>query len=117
LRNALSGRASICAIALWIFGAAQTPAVDFDSAIRRFDSSRSSQPFLFLENFLLGVRKPRQMRLLSLRAVSRDGSSNLLTGKFPKVSGRDNENSRFPETRSGDRGIKPLPGSRQWESE
>ena len=28
----------------------------------RLDPSRPSQPFLFLENFLLGVRKPRQIR-------------------------------------------------------
>jgi hypothetical protein len=52
-----------------------------------------------------------------LYGPSPDGSSNFLSGKFPKTSGRDNENSRFPETRSGDRGIKPLPGSRQWERE
>jgi len=37
-------------------------AADFDSTMRRFESSRPSQAFLFLENFLSLMRKARQMR-------------------------------------------------------
>ena len=32
---------------------------DFDSTMRRFESSRPSHPFLFSENFLLSMRKAR----------------------------------------------------------
>jgi hypothetical protein len=47
---------SECALILF-----RVPA-DFDSTIRRFESSRPSQAVLYLENFLSSMRKARQMR-------------------------------------------------------
>jgi len=56
----------------------QARASDFQFAISRFESSRPSQAFLFLENFLSLMRKARQCGLFSSPIVSRDWCSNFL---------------------------------------
>src|SRR5882724_6084066 len=58
----IRGKASPAAFQTAIGASPSGKAVDFDSTIRRFESSRPSQAFLFLENFLSLMRKARQMR-------------------------------------------------------
>jgi hypothetical protein len=78
-------------------------------AWRRLRSALCRQPgSAVFENFLSSMRKARQVRAFSSPVVSGDRRSNFLGRKFPKVSSRIQENSRFLETRPGGRGINAL---------
>jgi hypothetical protein len=67
--------------------------------MRRFESSRSSQAVLFLENFLSSMRKTRQMRAFLIANSLWRPTFELLGREFPKVSSRIQENSRFSGSR------------------
>jgi hypothetical protein len=75
---------------------------DFDSPMRRFESSRPSLALLFSENFLSLMRKARQMRAFLIADSIRRLAFELFGREFPKVSGLNSEYSRFLEIRPGD---------------
>jgi hypothetical protein len=80
----------------------------FQSGMCEFESSEVSQAFRVSENFLLWMRKARQMPAFLIAKSLWRPMFELLGRKFPKVSSRIQENSRFLETRLGDQRIKPL---------
>jgi hypothetical protein len=86
-------------------------AVDFDSTMRRFESSRPSQPVRLLENIIILRQKGPQMAGFScVRSFCGDRFSHQSLRISLKVSTYPLENSRFLQTRFGDRGRKPLRG-------
>ena len=105
------------------FGASPSgKAVDFDSTIRRFESSRPSQAVHDSENFLLRRQKcPANCGLFKTPTISGVADHRTFCGDIPQSLYAKKKNYRFLETRFGDRRIKPLRsglavGMREFES-
>ena len=98
-------------LSCWVIGASPSgKAGDFDSPMRRFESSRPSQAVRVSENFLLWMRKARQTRAFLVANSLWRPTFELFGSRIPKVSSRIQENSRFLETRPRDPRINPLRG-------